>query len=105
MTIITITEDAKQELEVSQEPRKEPHDHEGRMAKGEIRNTIKNSLVLYKLIGKDDELPGWVSSYISLANDYINSVTQFMTEDKISREEDSEEGMDDEEESEEQFDD
>ena len=95
----------EQELEVSQEPRKEPHDHEGRMAKGEIRNTIKNSLVLYKLIGKDDELPGWVSSYISLANDYINSVTQFMTEDKISREEDSEEGMDDEEESEEQFDD
>jgi hypothetical protein len=93
----------EQELEVSEEPRKEPHDHEGRMARGEIRNTIKNSLALYKLIGKDDELPGWVSSYISLANDYINSVTQFMTEDKFNPEEDEEE-MYDEEEPEEQFD-
>ena len=93
----------EQELEVSEEPRKEPHDHEGRMARGEIRNTIKNSLALYKLIGKDDELPGWVSSYISLANDYINSVTQFMTEDKFNPEEDEEE-MYDEEEPEDQFD-
>lgn len=84
----------EQELEVSKEPRKEPHDHEGRMARGEIRNTIKNSLALYKLIGKDDELPGWVSSYISLANDYINSVTQFMTEDKFNPEEDEEESED-----------
>lgn len=75
----------EEEIEsVEKEPRKEPHDHEGRMARGEIRNTIKNGLVLYKLIGKDDELPGWVSSYISLANDYINSVTQYMVEDQSS---------------------
>jgi len=80
-----------QELDVAErEPRKEPHDHEGRMARGEIRNLIKNSLVLYKLIQKDDELPGWVSSYISLANDYINSVTQYMEEDQVSPDDDEE---------------
>lgn len=95
----------EQEIDGAQEPRKEPHDHEGRMARGEIRNTIKNGLILYNLIGKDDELPGWVSSYISLANDYINSVTQFMSEDKISGDNEEEE-MDDAEESvEDQFDD
>lgn len=76
------------------QPRKEPHDHEGRMARGEIRNMIKNSLVLYKLIQKDDELPGWVSSYISLANDYINSVSQYMVEDQVSGAEDGEEEPD-----------
>ena len=87
----------EQEIESIQEVRKEPHDHEGRMARGEIRNTIKNSLVLYKLIGKNDELPGWVSSYISLANDYINSVTQFMVEDQVSEGDDEEEEEDNEE--------
>lgn len=91
----------EQEVEAAQEPRKEPHDHEGKMARSEIRNTVKNGLVLYKLIGKDDELPGWVSSYISLANDYINSVTQYMSEDKNSRTEE----VFEEEQTEEQFDD
>lgn len=86
----------EEEIQSTQEARKEPHDHEGRMARGEIRNTIKNGLVLYKLIGKDDELPGWVSSYISLANDYINSVTQYMVEDQSNDdgEEDEEEEVD-----------
>lgn len=98
----TLLEMIEQEIESIQEVRKEPHDHEGRMARGEIRNTIKNSLVLYKLIGKNDELPGWVSSYISLANDYINSVTQFMVEDQVDEddEEDEEEGSEEESEEE-----
>jgi hypothetical protein len=76
----------EQELENSKEPRKEPHDHEGRMAKSELRDMIKNGLILYKLIGKDDELPGWASSYITLASDYMHSVMEYMVED--SQEED-----------------
>jgi len=89
----------EQELENSanKEPRKEPHDHEGRMARSELRDMIKNSLVLYKLIGKDDELPGWVSSYISLASDYMHSVMEYMVEDSQSEEseEESEEQIED----------
>lgn len=65
------------------EPRQEENDHEGRMARSEIRNMLVNGMKLYKTIGPDDELPGWVSSYITLANDYINSVTQYMLQDKI----------------------
>lgn len=72
------------ELESTEEPRKEPHDHEGRMAKSELRDMIKNGLILYKLIGKDDELPGWASSYITLASDYMHSVMEFMVEEKQS---------------------
>jgi hypothetical protein len=78
------------ELESSQEPRKEPYDHEGRMAKSELRDMIKNGLILYKLIGKDDELPGWASSYITLASDYMHSVMEFMVEEKQSGGQDEE---------------
>jgi hypothetical protein len=79
-----------QELANTQEARKEPNDHEGSMARSELRDMIKNGLSLYKLIQSEDELPGWVSSYISLANDYIDSVSQYMTQDK----EDSGESLD-----------
>ncbi len=78
------------ELESSQEPRKEPYDHEGIMAKSELRDMIKNGLILYKLIGKDDELPGWASSYITLASDYMHSVMEFMVEEKQSGGQDEE---------------
>lgn len=67
-------------------PEKKP-DHEGRMAKSEVRNLITNSLKLYKLIDREGELPGWVSAYITLSNDYINSVTQHMVEEKAADEE------------------
>jgi hypothetical protein len=55
-------------------------DHEAKMAKGELRDMIKNGAELYKMIGENDELPGWVSAYITLASDYIHSVTEYMTE-------------------------
>lgn len=72
-----------QELaKTEEEARKEPNDHEGSMAKSELRDMIKNGLILYKLINKNDELPGWASSYISLASDYMHSVAQYMTEDQ-----------------------
>lgn len=67
---------------VASEARKEPNDHEGRMAKSELRDMIKNGLILYKLIDKDDELPGWASSYITLASDYMHSVMEFMVEEQ-----------------------
>ena len=73
------------------EPRKIEHDHEGRMAKGELRDMIKNGLILYKLIDKEDELPGWVSSYITLASDYMHSVMEYMSEGEQSTESDEEE--------------
>jgi len=54
------------------------HDHEGYMAKSEIKDMIMNAAKLYKMLGPNDQLPGWVSSYISLASDYIHSVTEHL---------------------------
>lgn len=79
---IKLLNEMMEEELVASEARKEPDDHEGRMAKSELRDMIKNGLILYKLIGKDDELPGWASSYITLASDYMHSVMEFMVEEQ-----------------------
>ena len=55
------------------------HDHEGHMAISELKSLQSNSSRLMSIIGDGNaELPGWVSSYISLAADYMNSVTDYL---------------------------
>lgn len=56
------------------------HDHEGVMARSEIKDMIANAVKLYNMIGHDDKLPGWISGYITLASDYIHSVTEHLAE-------------------------
>lgn len=57
-------------------------DHEAKMAKGELRDMIVNGSELYNMIQEGQELPGWVSAYITLASDYIHSVYEYMVENK-----------------------
>lgn len=54
------------------------HDHEASMAKNEIRDMISNASKIDNLVGDNDQLPGWVSAYISLAADYMHSVAEFL---------------------------
>lgn len=82
----------EEEISLSErQPKKIQHDHEGRMAKSELRDMIKNGLILYKLIDSEDELPGWASSYISLASDYMHSVMEYMVEDQEPEEQSEQE--------------
>ena len=53
-------------------------DHEASMAHGELKSTISNASKIQSMIGQADNLPGWVSSYITLASDYLSSVADFM---------------------------
>ena len=41
---------------------------------------IMNASKLYKMIGDQDNLSGWVSAYITLAADYMHSVAEYMEE-------------------------
>jgi hypothetical protein len=52
------------------------NDHEASMAKAELKSLIKNATSLHDHIEHHTELPGWMSAYITLASDYINSVTE-----------------------------
>lgn len=56
-------------------------DHEAKMAKGELRDMLMNGAKLYQMIEPGENLPGWVSAYITLASDYIHSVTEYMTQE------------------------
>ena len=58
------------------------HDHEASMAKGDLRDMITNGTALYKMIQEGQELPGWVSAYITLSADYIHSVYGYMVEEQ-----------------------
>lgn len=51
-------------------------DHEAEMARGELLQIAKNTKRIYSIIQNGDELPGWVSSYMTLANDYLKSVVE-----------------------------
>lgn len=75
----------KEQVEQYMQPNHMPqqpqmHDHEGKMAKGELRSMIENAIKLYNNIDKNQQLPGWVSAYITLASDYIHSVSEYMAE-------------------------
>jgi hypothetical protein len=66
-------------------PNEHHHDHEASMAKGELRDMIKNGAQLYNMIQPEQNLPGWVSAYITLASDYMHSVVEYMTEKSIEK--------------------
>ena len=56
-------------------------DHEVQMAREECYHTAANAIRLHgvlKHISEVDGLPGWVSEKISLANDYVHTVLEYM---------------------------
>jgi hypothetical protein len=53
-------------------------DHEGSMAQSEIKDAISNASKIQSMMGQNDNLPGWVSSYITLASDYLHSIAEYM---------------------------
>ena len=64
------------------------HDHEASMAGNELKDAISNASKIQNMIGDKDNLPGWVSSYITLASDYLHSVAEYMAgeSEEISQE-------------------
>jgi hypothetical protein len=56
------------------------------MVKGELRDLLMNGAILYQMIEPGENLPGWVSSYITLASDYIHSVAEYITEKSAEEE-------------------
>lgn len=65
---------------VIMKPEEHHHDHEASMAKGELRDMLINGSMLYQMIEEGQNLPGWVSAYITLASDYMHSVKEYMVE-------------------------
>jgi hypothetical protein len=55
------------------------YDQEGDMAKSDLRSIIANAKELHDMIEDADNLPEWCQNKITLAEDYISTVTNYMT--------------------------
>lgn len=56
-------------------------DHEVQMAREECYHAAENAIALHKLlrnISENQGLEGWVSSKITLANDYLSTVREYL---------------------------
>lgn len=59
-------------------------DHEAKMARADLYKLNQYSAKLFKLIGENDELDGWVQAKITKAADYISSVYHYMEYEKMA---------------------
>lgn len=57
-------------------PRKD--DHEAKMARADLMKMHEYSAKLFRMIGPNDELDGWVQAKITKASDYISSVYHYL---------------------------
>ena len=61
-------------------------DHEGRMAKSDLKRLAEYSAKLFNMLDENEELDGWVQEKISLAADYIGSVYHYLDYEKTAAE-------------------
>ena len=58
------------------------YDYEGDMAKSQLRSIVYNANMLHDMLEDDTNLPEWVQSKITLAEDYIVTSAQYMNSQK-----------------------
>jgi hypothetical protein len=54
------------------------YDQEGDMAKSDLRSIIANSKRVHDMLKDDDNLPEWVQSKITKAEDYMSTVANYL---------------------------
>ena len=54
------------------------YDYEGQMARTQLQTILRNSKDLVDMLSDDDNMPEWVQSKITLAQDYISSVRDYL---------------------------
>lgn len=72
-------ESMKKAAKDAKKPMKEEMvDYEGEMAKSELRNLIQNAEELFNMLDENTQLEAWVQSKLTKANEYLDSVTQYL---------------------------
>jgi len=69
----TVSEEIKDEFDIGE------YDQEGDMAKSDLRSIIVNAKRLHDMIEDSDNLPEWCQNKITLAEDYISTVANYLT--------------------------
>ena len=68
---------AKQKL-ATEAKEKTEYDYEGDMARGQLQSIINNAQRVHDMLEDNDNLPEWVQSKITLAEDYISTIANYM---------------------------
>ena len=63
---------------VTEAKEKTEYDYEGDMARGQLQSIINNAQRVHDMLEDNDNLPEWVQSKITLAEDYISTVANYM---------------------------
>ena len=64
---------------VKEAKEKTEYDYEGDMARGQLQSIIMNAQRVHDMLKDNDNLPEWVQSKITLAEDYISTVSNYMS--------------------------
>jgi hypothetical protein len=59
---------------------------ESSMSKGQLVEIVKNATAIFKGIKDNENLDAWVASYITIANDHLNSVAERMSGEQVEQE-------------------
>jgi hypothetical protein len=68
----SVSEEVKDKFDIGE------YDQEGDMAKSDLRSIIANSKRLHDMLEDSDNLPEWVQSKITKAEDYMSTVANYM---------------------------
>jgi hypothetical protein len=60
------------------------YDYEGDMAMSQLKSIMSNAKRLHDMLSPNTNLPEWVQSKITLAEDYISTVTNYMSSQKVN---------------------
>ena len=63
---------------VTEAKEKTEYDYEGDMARGQLQSVINNAQRVHDMLEDNDNLPEWVQSKITLAEDYISTVANYL---------------------------
>ena len=69
----SVKEEVKDKFDIGE------YDQEGDMAKSDLRSIMANAKRVHDMLEDSDNLPEWVQSKITLAEDYISTVANYMT--------------------------
>ena len=64
--------------DIKEAKEKTEYDYEGDMARGQLQSIINNAQKVHDMLEDNDNLPEWVQSKITLSEDYISTVANYM---------------------------
>ena len=79
--------------DIKEAKEKTEYDYEGDMARGQLQSIINNAQKVHDMLEDNDNLPEWVQSKITLSEDYISTVANYMMSELDEETEQIEEAM------------